>query len=68
MLSVLQMAKKKKKRIGLEEVQNECIELLNGDVTLRSVFGYCIRSQGKGFIPCSRITVGILELVYLGGE
>lgn len=30
---------KKKKRIELEEVQNECIELLNWDVTLRSVFG-----------------------------
>lgn len=58
----------KKKKIGLEEVQNECVELQNGDVTLRSVFGYCIRSQGKGFIPCSKMTAVIWELVYPGGE
>lgn len=45
MLSVLQMAKK---RIELEEVPNECMELLN--VTVTSIFGYCNRSQGKGFI------------------
>ena len=58
----------KKKRTGLAEVQNECRELLNGNVTVRSVFGYCIRSQGKGFILCFRTTAGIWELAYPGGE
>lgn len=55
-------------RIVLEQVQNECIELLNWDVAVKSVFVYCIRSQGKGFIPCSRKTADMWGLVYLGGE